>query len=116
MATQVRAGLHGTVAQSTSNILQGSASFNSYETYQYLEWGSLWEHGNRRTWTISAWAKIVPSNISNINHRMWFSADAGAAADATRFITCFGDASDQLQLDLGSASIRYSSSRYRDPE
>ena len=71
--------------------------------------------GNRRTWTISTWMKIVPSDNAAANHRCWFGADAGSATDASRFLCFAGDASDFLQLDLGSASVLDSYSRYRDP-
>ena len=63
---------------------------------------------------MSTWMRITPSNLSNINHRCWFGADAGSSAVATRFLTFVGDASDQLQLDT-TTSIRDSNSRWRDP-
>ena len=107
-----RAGLHGTLAQSTSPTIGGSLLFNSYQE-NYLN-RSLSATGNRRRWTMSTWMRITPSNLSNINHRCWFGADAGSSAVATRFLTFVGDASDQLQLDT-TTSIRDSNSRWRDP-
>ena len=98
-----RAGLHGTLAQSTSPTIGGSLLFNSYQE-NYLN-RSLSATGNRRRWTMSTWMRITPSNLSNINHRCWFGADAGSSAVATRFLTFVGDASDQLQLDT-TTSIR----------
>ena len=110
---QLRAGLHGTVAQSTGSKAGGSIYFNSYRQQSLSR--AISTSGNRRTWTMSTWMKIVPSDNAAANHRGWFGADAGSASDASRFLCFVGDASDQLQLDLGGASVLDSYSRYRDP-
>ena len=109
---QLRAGLQGTVAQSTASKAGGSVYFNSYRDQSLSRsWATS---GNRRTWTMSAWMKIVPSSYSQINHRCWFGADAGSSDIATRLLCFVGDASDQLQIDANT-SLRDSSSVYRDP-
>ena len=114
----VRAGSSsiGTVGQSSTPIIDGCLKFDGWKGQYFRRTFST--SGNRRKWTISCWTRVNPSEglFSNINHRCWFGADAGAASNASRFLCFVGDASDQLQLDLGSASIRDSSSRYRDPE
>ena len=108
----LRAGLHGTVAQSTSFLSGGSTLLESYGNQRLIR--AISTSGNRRTWTMSAWMKIVPSSYSNINHRCWFGADAGSSDINTRMLCFVGDSSDQLQIDT-TTSMRDSSSVYRDP-
>ena len=104
----------GLLNQSSAAVIDGSLVFDGNRNQRLKR--TLGSSGNRRTWTVSTWMKIIPSDVAAANHRCWFGADAGSASDASRFLCFVGDASDQLQLDLGSASIRDSSSRYRDPE
>ena len=98
---------------STTPLIDGSLIIDGNSSQRLKR--TLSASGNRRTWTISTWMKIVPSSWSAANHRCWFGADAGSGSDASRFLCFVGDTSDQLQLDLGAASVLDSYSRYRDP-
>ena len=98
---------------STTPLIDGSLIVDGSSSQRLKR--TLTASGNRRTWTISTWMKIVPSDDAPVNHRCWFGADAGSASDASRFLCFVGDASDFLQLDLGGASVLDSISRYRDP-
>ena len=97
---------------SGAQVIDGSLTFDGNKSQRLIR--TLGSSGNRRTWTVSTWMKIVSSDHSAASHRNWFCADAGSASDASRFLCFVGDNSDFLQLDLGGASVLDSYSRYRD--
>ena len=82
----LRAGFHGTVGQSSAQVIDGSLRFNDGNS-QHLT--RTFSSGNRRTWTWSGWVK--KTEISN-TQQLIFSA--------------IGDASDRyLAFDLSLIHI-----------
>ena len=82
---------------SGAQVIDGSLTFDGNKSQRLIR--TLGSSGNRRTWTVSTWMKIVSSDHSTASHRNWFGANAGSASDASRFLCFVGDASDFLQLD-----------------
>ena len=100
----IRGGLHGTVGQSSAQLIEGSLKFDK-DTNHYLSWTPS-SDGDRDNWTISCWIKR--GKIGTANQRMFESGST-----AIRF------GSDVFQwIDGGSGNNGENTpaAKIRDPE
>ena len=86
----LRAGIHGTVGQSSAQVIDGSLKFDSSAT-NYLE-KTPTVAGNRKTFTISFWVKRSEGSASEPGILSTYDGVSGPA------FTCYFSAADKLRV------------------
>jgi len=99
----IRAGFHGTVGQSSAQVIEGSLKFDK-DTNHYLSWTPS-SDGDRNNWTISCWIKR--GKIGTANQRMFESGST-----AIRF---GGDVFQWIDGSSGNNGENTPAAKIRDP-
>ena len=107
----LRAGFHGTVGQSSAQVIDGSLKFNANTKNQLKR---TFSDGNRTTWTLSAWVK---RNTLAATHTDQVIFEANGSNDDNNFITIkFRNAtvSDSFNISGASTNFIITNQQFRD--